>query len=185
MTLTTTQIYEERTQVTYSQVNINDSNGNVDVVVGTTQALTGSSGVTNLLTLSASNPNIVAGMVVTGTNIPSGTTVVSVVGTILTISQNTTGNAGSLTFALTGKVIRVWRFDLYIASGSLTFNSISSTPTTTPLYGPVTILAPVRDTQPVRIPWMQTLPGDKLNIALGGAAQLSGTVLVSVETPSP
>ena len=64
--------------------------------IGTfTDSVTTSSG-TNTLTLGATNPLIGAGQTVTGTGIPAGTTVVSVVGTTVTISANATAS-GSIT----------------------------------------------------------------------------------------
>lgn len=51
------------------------------------------------VTLATSNPNIGPGQLVTGSGIPSGATVVSVVGTALTLSANATANATvTLTF---------------------------------------------------------------------------------------
>ena len=64
----------------------------------TTQSGTTVSG-TPVVTLSASNPAIQIGQIVTGTGIPTGTYVLTVFGTALTLSQNATANGSpTLTF---------------------------------------------------------------------------------------
>jgi hypothetical protein len=64
----------------------------------TTQTGTTSSGLPTV-TLSASNPLIQVGQVVSGTGIPSGTYVLTIFGTTLTLSQNATANGSpTLTF---------------------------------------------------------------------------------------
>lgn len=180
MTLASSTLLQEQSPIQYSQININDSSGSIDVVAGTTQAVSGSSGITNAITLSGANDAILVGMVVTGTNIRTGTLVQSINGTALTLSQPTTGNAGSLTFALTGKTVKVWRYNLYVTSGSLTFNSISGGAVTTVLQGPITQVNQVVPVSFQNVPLMQTLAGDKLNLS-GSAVLIAGTLLVSIE----
>ncbi len=73
---------------------------------GTTQTTGGSaSGTsTNIITLSATNPSIVVGQSVSGTNVPAGSVVIGVNGTTLTISNNigTTAIAAGTTLTFGG-----------------------------------------------------------------------------------
>lgn len=189
MTITSSILCEQNPPVCYGQAQINDSSGSIDVVKGTTQAVSGSSGVTNVITLTGANAAIAPGMVVTGTNVATGTVVASISGVTLTLNKNTTGNAGTLTFSLTGKVIRVWKFDLCVAAGSdLTFNSLNAVgPVQTPLYGPVGLAGTLvnalfRPFPTIRVPHFQTLVGDSLQL-IASAVRVSGTVTFTIESP--
>lgn len=80
---------------------VKETTANPDVNITTTTSVVASneSGTRNI-TLTYANPDIYVGMTVTGTNIASGTTVVSISNTTLQVSQNTTGAAsGTLTFS--------------------------------------------------------------------------------------
>lgn len=65
----------------------------------TTQSATTTNG-SPVVTLSAANPSIQIGQIITGTNIPAGTYVLTVFGTALTLSQNASGS-GSTTLSFT------------------------------------------------------------------------------------
>ena len=57
-----------------------------------------------IFTLASTNALIGAGQIVTGTNIPSSTTVVSIVGLIVTLSNNATGTNGTATLTFDNQV---------------------------------------------------------------------------------
>ena len=80
---------------------VKETTANPDVNITTTTSVVASneSGTRNI-TLTYANPDIYVGMTVAGTNIASNSTVSSISGTALQVSQNTTGVAsGTLTFS--------------------------------------------------------------------------------------
>ena len=101
----------------------------LDAIGVFTQTGTTSTGL-NTITLSAVNPNIGAGQVVTGAGIPANTTVVSVSSTTLTISNNATASASvTLTFdnqiKVSGGVVTLHPYVFVYGNNGLIRNSAS------------------------------------------------------------
>jgi hypothetical protein len=97
------------------------------------------------------------------------------------VINDATGSLAAVA-AQSGKVIRVWGLVLTLASATtLTVKS-----GTTALSGPMSVSGMTLDPPRGRpsddcaFPWWETAAGEALNLVLGGAVQMSGTLLYTV-----
>jgi hypothetical protein len=96
-----------------SSVNVN-YNGN-----GATQMVGSTTLNSSNVTLTTSNAAIAVGNTVTGIGVPEGTTVASISGTALVLSQNATANANNVTFTIGTAVPQTTGFELPTATSVL------------------------------------------------------------------
>ena len=94
----------EITSETNTPVLGGDIAGNSLTAIGVFTAVGAIANGSPIFTLASTNALIGAGQIVTGTNIPSSTTVVSIVGLIVTLSNNATGTNGTATLTFDNQV---------------------------------------------------------------------------------